>query len=215
MGAHAVTTAAAERSPYLDWGVASVALPGERESGDTVVVRVYPKGLMIAVIDGLGHGREAAAASRLAANALMESSSESLTSIFKHCHDALIGSRGAVISVAAFNPNDNTMSWLGVGNVGGILVRADPRTVPRHQEMLVRGGVVGLQLPPLHTSVTTVTTGDVMILVTDGIRPDFRERIQLRHSPQQLADRILAEYGKGTDDALVVVGRYIGGSLRP
>jgi phosphoserine phosphatase RsbX len=210
-----VTTSAAERSPYLDWGVASVALPGERESGDTVVVRVYPKGLMIAVIDGLGHGSEAAAASRIAANALMECASDSLVAIFKHCHESLIGSRGAVMSVAAFHPHDNTMSWLGVGNVGGVLVRADPRTVPRHQEMLLRGGVVGLQLPFLHASVTSVITGDVMILVTDGIRSDFRERLQLRHSPQQLADRILAESGKGTDDALVVVGRYIGGSRRP
>jgi hypothetical protein len=28
--------------------------------------------------------------------------------------------------------------------------------------------------------------------------------------PQQLADQLLAEYGKATDDALVLVARYMG-----
>jgi hypothetical protein len=50
--------------------------------------------------------------------------------------------------------------------------------------------------------------GDTLILVTDGIRSNFADVVNVRDPPQLIADRILAEYSKGLDDALVVVARY-------
>jgi hypothetical protein len=56
-----------------------------------------------------------------------------------------------------------------------------------------------------------VAPGDLLLLATDGIRSGFAEGLRLDQSPQQLADHILARDVKGTDDALVVVARYLGG----
>src|ERR1041384_6057447 len=52
------------RSPYLDWAVASAPLEGEPESGDLHLVKGISTGLLLAVVDGLGHGVEAAAVAR-------------------------------------------------------------------------------------------------------------------------------------------------------
>ena len=51
-----------------------------------------------------------------------------------------------------------------------------------------------------------------MIFATDGIREGFSDGLQFEAPPQQLAEHILSQHGKGTDDALVLVARYRGGT---
>ena len=75
-----------------------------------------------------------------------------------------------------------------------------------------RGGVVGHRLPRLLVSTVALTRDDVVVLATDGIRADFADRLTAGEPPRALADRILAEYGKESDDALVLVARYMGGA---
>ena len=101
------------------------------------------------------------------------------------------------------------MAWVGVGNVDGVLLRATPTA--RMERLLLLGGVVGRQLPHLNASVVTVSPGDTLILVTDGIRGDFAERLPIVGGPAPSAERILARHALGTDDALVLVVRYRGG----
>src|SRR2546428_3284421 len=54
----------------VEWGVASQTLAGEVESGDKHVVKIFPHGALLAAIDGLGHGEEAAAAANMAGRGL-------------------------------------------------------------------------------------------------------------------------------------------------
>jgi phosphoserine phosphatase RsbX len=202
----------AEVATLLDWGVAAVALPGEAESGDLHLVRPIAGGVLVAVVDGLGHGAEAASAARTAVAALGPHPHESPLSLFEHCHNALKGTRGVVMSLALFRRADASMSWLGVGNVEGMLVRADdarPTTRPR-SALVTRGGIVGSDLPRLRPEVHRVATGDILIFATDGIREGFVEGLPADATPQQLADHIVARHRKGTDDALVLVARYRG-----
>jgi hypothetical protein len=49
-----------------------------------------------------------------------------------------------------------------------------------------------------------------LIFATDGIRRDASWPVILTDSAQKIADRILAKYGTQTDDALVLVSRYLG-----
>jgi hypothetical protein len=114
------------------------------------------------------------------------------------------------MSLASFNALDNTMTWLGVGNVEGLLLRADVAADPPRENVLLRGGVVGYQLPALHTATLPVTRGDVLILATDGIRGGFAEDVTLSDPPQRIAEHILARRATGMDDALVLVARYLG-----
>jgi serine phosphatase RsbU (regulator of sigma subunit) len=196
----------------LDWGTAQIAFPGEPVSGDGYLVCPYPNGVLVAVVDGLGHGEEAATATRAALAALEPRANQSALQLMKHCHEALRHTRGAALTLASFNELDGTITWLGVGNVDGILLRADPAATPPRDYVLQHGGVVGLQLPPLRAFVLSVAPGDTLVMATDGIRAGFAEGLALDEPPQQLAERILAREGKGTDDALVLVARYLGAS---
>jgi hypothetical protein len=102
------------------------------------------------------------------------------------------------------------MSWAGVGNIEGTLLRAQPNEVrPRESVMLV-GGVPGHQLPALRANELHVAPGDTLVLATDGVRGGYLDLIDATDSPQRVADRLLSEYGKPTDDALVLVARYVG-----
>jgi hypothetical protein len=134
---------------------------------------------------------------------------DSVIGHMRRCHQALTGTRGAVMSIASFNLVEHTMSWMSVGNVQGMLLRADPDVVPRHEAVLSRRGVVGLQLPMLQASVTTLNPGDLVLFATDGVGPGFAEHV-VPGRPQTLAERLLHTCNKGTDDALVLVGAFRG-----
>lgn len=198
--------------PLLDWGVAGMVLAGQSESGDRHVVKESPQGVLVAVVDGVGHGQEAAAAAMEAVATLERHAGEFVVSLVKRCHEALRSTRGVVMSLAMFNRLDETMTWVGVGNVEGLLVRPNFAGAPRQKMLLLRGGVVGDQLPPLSAANLPVVPGDTLILATDGIRPGFAPDLSLKGTPQQVAGRILATHAKGTDDALVLVARCVGRS---
>ncbi|MBI2149333.1 MAG: SpoIIE family protein phosphatase [Acidobacteria bacterium] len=195
----------------IEVGVNVRILTGETESGDQHLVRPFEGGVLIAVVDGLGHGEEAAAAAKRAIEIIDAHAEESVIPLVNRCHRELVRTRGAVIGLASIRSIDNTMTWMSIGNVEGVLVRADTSVLPRRESIFMRGGVVGYNLPPLRASVVPVSRGDMMILATDGIHQNFIDNLRLGESPQQAADRIAANFARPTDDALVLVARYIGG----
>ena len=198
------------RTPPLEWSVRSHMLSGEKASGDHAVVKTFPGGALAAVIDGLGHGEEAAHAAQLCGAELEAHPSDSVIALVKRCHEALRGSRGVVISLASFNGRDDTMSWLGVGNVEGVLVRGQHAGSLLRENVLLRGGVVGHDLPPLQAFVVSVARGDCLTFATDGLRAEFITAVSAKGQPDRQATDLLARYAKDTDDALVMVARYLG-----
>lgn len=194
----------------LEWGVAARPYPGETSSGDLWLVKDFPDGVLVAVVDVLGHGEEAAAAARKAVAVLKQYAHEPLSSLVQECHRALLGTRGAVMSLASFSLSASTVTWLGIGNVEGVLLFADPDARPRRTSLVTQGGIVGGDLPKGRPWVVPLARGDTLMFATDGVRSGFAEGLTSRDSAQQLADRILAKHAKGTDDALVLVVRYLG-----
>lgn len=194
----------------LQWGVATRMLAGERASGDRHLIKFLPDGALIAVVDGLGHGVDAAHAAELALKTIKRYAGESVISLVGRCHSALLRTRGVVMSVAAFKAREATMTWLGVGNVEGVLLRADEQAAPPAESLLLRGGVVGSQLPGLRAMVFPVAPRDLLIFATDGVMSNFTYGLNIEDSPQKIADRIMDAYCKGTDDALALVARYRG-----
>jgi serine phosphatase RsbU (regulator of sigma subunit) len=191
----------------LEWGVASQRLAGEAYSGDLHLVQPFPNGTLVAVVDGLGHGEEAAAAAS-GAIAILDAHPEApLTMLVKRCDDALKGTRGVVMSLAAIDPRRRQMEWLGVGNVEGVLLGTPRNGTRSRQSLLLRGGVVGSRLPAVRTATLPIESGDLLVFATDGVRTEFADEITFDAEPQHLADRLLARYAKGTDDALVLVAR--------
>jgi negative regulator of sigma-B (phosphoserine phosphatase) len=197
-------------APLIEWGVGARTLAGQSASGDRYLVKPFPCGVLVAVVDGLGHGVEAAMAASLAVRTLESHAEQSVILLMKGCHEKLRGTRGAVMSLASFSARDGTMTWLGVGNVEGLLVHRSDRGHEPSDSLLLRGGVVGTQLPALSAAVLPVRRGDILILASDGIRREFARTVITTDPTQKIADRILADHAKSADDALVLVSRYLG-----
>jgi negative regulator of sigma-B (phosphoserine phosphatase) len=192
----------------LEGGIAERALPGEPRSGDRAVLVTFDGGALVAAIDGLGHGVDAADASDAAAAVMAAHPDEEPVLLIEACHRALARTRGAVMTLAWFDLDEGHLRWTGVGNVEGRLVHpgAGPRAPT--EGALTKGGVVGYNLPSIRVTGTDLEDGDVMVLATDGIDSGFAQAITAGGSAQEIADRILAAHGKASDDALVVVVRY-------
>jgi hypothetical protein len=215
----------AERSAngFLDWAIAARPMPGESVSGDQCVVRVTEFEMLLAVVDGLGHGPEAAAASERAVEVLSENAAEPVEALLLLCHEALANTRGAAVTIASINPATASMSWLGVGNVEGALFRAARGSHGAHScrstggplldMAFLVGGIVGHQLPRLHPRDVDLEPGDLLVMATDGIARSFTEDVRaLGAAPTLLADAILEDLARPTDDALVLVARYAAAS---
>jgi serine phosphatase RsbU (regulator of sigma subunit) len=192
----------------LEWSTAAATMPGETESGDRYWAGAVANGMMFAVIDGLGHGRAAAAASDVAIATLERHIGDPLIELLRRCHESLRGTRGVAMSLALFNTEDAMLTWIGVGNVEGTLLRRDAE-LPSHK-LLLRNGVVGIQLPTLRAGELAVQSGDILAMATDGVTTERPLRISMDGRIESMADGILASACKGTDDALVLVARYRG-----
>ncbi len=194
-------------SCLIDWAVAQQALPGQIVSGDAYVVVPHERGFLAGVLDGLGHGEEAAQAAAAAVECLQQEARTALPQIFHRCHSALGKTRGAVMTLADIDLEDRQLTLCGVGNVEALLYRAsDPYPTPAMA--LLQSGIVGVQLPSLYPTATPFGLHDLLIMVSDGIRIDFGADLDLRGSPQRVADHLLRHYFKGTDDGVALVIRF-------
>ena len=196
------------RSPMAEYGVAKFVLPGEGESGDQHLVCCNESGILVAAIDGIGHGAEAANAAKAAITVLRNGVGEPIIPLVVTCHERLRATRGVALSIASVDVRHGLMTWLGVGNVHGVLVRADKKLT--QETLLLRGGVIGDHLPQLQAAVLPVKRGDLLVFATDGIRTDFTGTLSALENPQRAADRILKVFGNGSDDALVLALRITG-----
>ena len=193
-----------------EYSVARIALPGQGQSGDHHVICCRPDGILVAAIDGIGHGDSAAAAANVAASILEAHADEPIITLMRLCDEELRSTRGVVLSLASIDVPHGMMTWLGVGNVQGVLMRASAQTGNGQEVLMLRGGVVGAQLPPLQAAVLPVSPGDTLVFATDGVRDQFMQSLLGMESPQRAADRILERYYTGNDDALVLVVRLPG-----
>jgi negative regulator of sigma-B (phosphoserine phosphatase) len=190
----------------LDLGVAAATHEGETRSGDVGVFLPTATGALAGVIDGLGHGPEAAEAAERCAEVVRANADAGAQELMQACHEALLDTRGAVMTVAWFDLERSELSWAGVGNVDARLVRSGPEL--REDVALVFGGVLGYRMPRVRPATMALARGDLLVMITDGIEGAISPALSRGGSAQTLASRILDIHGRGNDDALAVVIRY-------
>jgi negative regulator of sigma-B (phosphoserine phosphatase) len=194
----------------LERGVAGLTHEGEGRSGDLAVFAPWSGGGLVAVIDGLGHGDAAADAAEAAAAVLETYADDPPQQLLERCHEELRRTRGVVMTLAWFDLHARTMTWTGVGNVEARFVPGLGETGDRYDSPVVLGGVVGYNLPQVRMRTVDLQPGDAVVLATDGVAADYGVSLEPGVPAQELAERVLERHGKGNDDALAVVVRYLG-----
>jgi negative regulator of sigma-B (phosphoserine phosphatase) len=198
----------------IEWAATSRPRPGESICGDrSIAVDVDGTGALIGVVDGIGHGAEAAEAANCGVDVLSDARSESLDILFQRCHRALSSTRGAVMTLARIDFRMDMLSWVGVGNVAADLVAKHPAGVEVRSSARLAGGVVGYRLPEVLTPQTVpIRPGDLIVFASDGIADNHLDDIDFSAPAPVIADQILHDHAKSSDDALVLTARHRGTS---
>lgn len=172
--------------------------PGEIQNGDAVLVRHAGEAQSIlAVIDGLGHGPDAASASRAAVEQLMELPVDTpILQTMQALHQRLRGTRGAAATVCTII--GRRMEICAVGNVQLMCVNCD---VP----LVVSAGVLGHQVAKFRVGACDLEPRSRLALLSDGISGRFRLE-ELKHlSPSEACHFIISRHRRKEDDASVLV----------
>ncbi len=198
----------------IEWAARSRPRPGENVCGDRLVaVDVNGTGALIGVLDGLGHGAEAAEAAKRGVDVLQAGRAEPLDVLFRRCHRALSGTRGAAMTLAHIDFQSDTLSWVGVGNVTADLVAKHPAGVEVRSSARLAGGIVGYRIPETLTpQEVPIRPGDLLVIASDGIVEDHLDDIDFSATSLAIADEILHRHAKDNDDALVLAARHRGAS---
>lgn len=194
---------------YLEWSAIRYPMKGEKVSGDDYLIKKHKNLALVAAVDGLGHGQAALHATRKALDSLKLFEKHSLIYLMNTCHKELNGTRGVVMSMAIFDSLENSMAWIGVGNVEGILFRAHSEE-QKEETIILRGGVVGYKLPPLKASIVSILPGDTLIFTTDGVSYKYADKINVNRPTKEIVQYIASNYVDLSDDAQILVARYKG-----
>ena len=177
---------------------ASRPFPGETANGDGWRVDRGGHRMRVLLVDGLGHGADAAAVTALALAAAAENPLADPATTIQVCHRAL---RGAAVAAALIDCRQATATFAGVGNIEARLWAAD-----RERRFVSARGIVGFVLPKLRPDEIALPEGWLLVLHTDGVSAKFRldELAPDLRSVQALPDLILTRWGRSIDDATVV-----------
>jgi serine/threonine protein phosphatase PrpC len=186
------------------WAAVSTPAPNELVCGDAWRVLERDGEIALLVADGLGHGPLAAEAADRAVEVFAAGAFDPPSLFFERAHRALGGSRGAAIA-AAHVARHAVVHYAGVGNIAGSLV-----TGSQSRGMFSQNGTVGLQMRKPQQVDYEWPEAALLVMHSDGVSNRWSledyEGLIGRH-PAVVAAILLRDFGRGRDDATVLVVR--------
>jgi hypothetical protein len=166
--------------------------------GDSFVVEERDGGLLAAVIDGLGHGYESWVAASRAVEVIRGSLDLSVDAIVRRCHQELRVTRGAAIGVLKLDAG-GAGEFCGVGNIEVQSLNGSSPSV------FCLAGIVGHNLRSSKVMPVFMKPGDIYCLLSDGVSSRGNFKSCLPGEPENVARRIVEQWGQAHDDATAVV----------
>jgi negative regulator of sigma-B (phosphoserine phosphatase) len=196
----------------IEWAAAARPSPGEEICGDRVIaVELDDSAAVFGVIDGLGHGADAAAAGKCAAQVIDQNTGRPLDVVMGVCHRQLTNTRGAAITLARIGFHDDTLQWIGVGNVSAHLFARATSGVETQVSARLAAGIVGYRMPEITVPETIpIRPGNLLIIASDGIDQDHLNGVDFAAPAGAIAAAIVTGHSKAIDDASVLVARHRG-----
>jgi anti-sigma regulatory factor (Ser/Thr protein kinase) len=195
-------------SPRGGFRVSAVNVPkaGEEASGDSWASVQSGDQLTVLVADGLGHGMEANLASLQAVRMLRENPNLAPHALLERCHLALRSTRGAAVAVARIDLAHEKLTFAGVGNVSAKIYSGERNC----QHLVSVNGTAGHHSEKIREFSYTWPSDGLLQLYSDGLStgagvesyPGLAAR-----DPALIAGVLYRDFGRGRDDATVVVAK--------
>lgn len=183
-------------------GVVCVPREGESACGDGWSVVRTPHRVLAVVVDGLGHGVEAARAADETLRIVRELSGWPAARIIEAAHGQLHATRGAALAIAEIALSEQIVRFAAVGNISGAIVSGQSS-----RGMASYNGTVGVALHKVHEVVYPWQKDDCLILHSDGIMTRWRLEAYpglVAHHPALVAGVLFRDFNRGRDDATVL-----------
>jgi phosphoserine phosphatase RsbX len=189
----------------IEFGFVNRPCQGETANGDSWLLEEYEGGVLMSVVDGLGHGPNAEEAALLFTHLVREDPQAPLLELMTAAGKRLASSRGAAAALLRFNEAESRVEFTGVGNIHMHAV-ADVKMYP-----VCAPGVVGHRVRKLLPFEFELPQTALVALCSDGISSRLHLENYEHLEPQQIAEALLAEHGKDYDDATALVVRFTAG----
>ena len=118
-------------------GAASRCKPGENLNGDSYIINhINSTKTVAAVIDGLGHGKNAHIASQKAKEQILLHPELPVDKLMMNIHNGIRGTRGTVIGLLNADTEINKLYFSGIGNIEGFLCNSEVKKIFYHLAVL-------------------------------------------------------------------------------
>jgi anti-sigma regulatory factor (Ser/Thr protein kinase) len=197
--------AGAPPPPEAELEVGAVCLPktGEEVPGDGWLLEASGDYRTIMVVDGLGHGPNAARAARAATEAFAAHPSATPGALMQICHGALAATRGAAGAAARVAPAKRHGSFAGVGNIA-----CRVETTGARRQLVSHSGTLGHVMRRVQEFEFDFPAGALLILQSDGLTTRWSSEeypgLLAKHAGL-IAGVLYRDHNRGTDDVTVVV----------
>ena len=196
---------AAKPPSGTEFGVVSAPHPAETVCGDHWAFGTGKAGRTVLVVDGSGHGPEAARAARLATQLFARHFDEDCERLVERLHRGLAQTRGAALAVARIDGNQPLVRFVGIGNITGA-VACDGEV----RRMVSHNGTAGHIAPRIREFTYPFTGDSVVILHSDGLSARWElagyPGLAASH-PSLIAGVLFRDHRRGYDDATIVAMR--------
>lgn len=195
---------AAHAAPHGKLWVGAVCLPypGLQVSGDAWDLHAEGDAATLIVCDGLGHGPEAAAASRAVIDAFRARPDDPPGAILERAGHAARPTRGAAATVVRLDLAARQAIVAAVGNVTPWLA-GDPQ-----RQLVTQHGTLGHAMPRIREERYPFPPGAALVVASDGLKSRLELAPELlAHDPAVAAATLWRDHHRGRDDATVVVLR--------
>lgn len=186
-------------------GTAIRALNDAPECGDACGHWEHDGKIVLCLVDGLGHGGGAMETAQTALHCVAANLGRPLDDVFQRCDGELRGTRGAAMSIALIDKFSGTLTYAGIGNVNLLIGTVVPR------RFCNTDGIVGGGFRRLIIETGRLAPGDTVIMFSDGLQTEIDlEKSDCRgiRDSQKLAECLLENWRRGTDDAAVLTFLY-------
>lgn len=189
----------------LELSAICVPIKGESVSGDTWASANIGDRNLILVVDGLGHGPMAAEAASVAVRVFRDEVDHSPKAIVEAMHGAMGRTRGAALAIAQINLEQQTVCFVGVGNIAATI-----HSSAGNSRMISHNGTVGHEVRKIQEFTYPWHREGILIMHSDGLGTHWTvERyagLAAKH-PSLIAGILYRDFNRGRDDVTVLVAR--------
>jgi anti-sigma regulatory factor (Ser/Thr protein kinase) len=187
----------------LELGAVCLPKPGESVAGDGWLLERWGDYRTILVIDGLGHGPNAARAARVATDAFAAHASAAPAALMEICHGALATTRGAAGAAARIDPVKSAGCFAGIGNIA-----CRVETTAERRQLVSHSGTLGHVMRRVQEFEFAFPAGALLILHSDGLTTRWTSAdypgLMSKHAGL-IAGVLYRDHERGRDDVTVVV----------